>query len=142
MINSFDILDEIFTKCVSDEEMVTLLNIDTELTDTNLLDSQNNKVRREYQTADVIEPKDAPFISVYFMHAEKSKRNYLVNVGDLYVDIYTQSMYEAGLISKAFRRIAKTLDVQPLLMYEGQHYSGVTGVYKYRLIYNPLMDGE
>ncbi len=142
MTNSFDLLDEIFERCVSDEEMISLLEINTELTGDELLDEQNLKVRREYQTADVIEPQDTPFISVYFMHAEKSKKNYLVNVGDLYVDIYTHNMYEAGLISKAFRRIAKGLDVQPLLMYEGQHYSGVTGVRKYRLIYNPLIDGE
>lgn len=141
MINSFEILNRVFELCVANPELCKLLNINTELTGEELLEEQNRKIRREYQTADVIEPEDAPFISVYFMHAEKSKNNWLVNIGVLYVDIYTHSMYEAQEISLLFRMILAD-DFQPLLNYEGQHYSGVTGVYKYRLIYNPLMNGQ
>lgn len=142
MIFSFDLLDDIFDWCVADAELMSLLDIDTTITDTDkLLTIENNKLRREYQTDGNIEPTDVPFISFYFMHAEKNKNNWLVNVGDLYVDIYTDTMYKAGQISKAFRRVIKT-HMESLLNYEGQHYSGVNGVYKYRLIYNPLVDGE
>ncbi len=142
MIFSFDLLDDIFDWCVADAELMSLLDIDTTITDTDkLLTIENNKLRREYQTDENIEPTDVPFISFYFMHAEKNKNNWLVNVGDLYVDIYTDTMYKAGQISKAFRRVIKT-HMESLLNYEGQHYSGVNGVYKYRLIYNPLVDGE
>ena len=44
-------------------------------------------------------------------------------------------------VTKRFREIVSS-HMEILLNYEGQHYSGVDGVYKYRLIYNPLVDGE
>ncbi len=139
MIYSFDLLDEIFEWCYADAEMRELLNIDT---DTEyVLDIANNKLRREYQTDTNIESGDVPFISFYFMHSSKFKKNWLVNVGDLYVDIYAHSMYEAGNIAKRFRELfAENREV--MLNYEGQHYSGVNGIYKYRLIYNPLIYGK
>lgn len=140
MIQSFDILNNIFDWCCSDKELCQLLNIDNTLTGTDLLKNQNDRLRREFQTADVIEADEVPFISYYFLHAEKSKSNWLVNVGDLCIDIYADSIYTAGLIAKRFRKIVGN-HMEILLNYEGQHYSGVDGVYKYRLIYNPLMDG-
>ena len=141
MKQSFDILNYIFDWCCSDTELCELLGIDTSLTGVDQLKVQNDKLRREYQTADVIERKDIPFISYYFMHSEKSKNNWLVNIGDLYVDIYADSMYTISQIAKRFREVVSS-NMEILLNYEGQHYSGVDGVYKYRLIYNPLIDGE
>jgi hypothetical protein len=141
MINSFDLLNKIFDLLASDAEMCKLLNIKAETKGNQLLDILNDKMRREYQTAEVIKAKDAPFISFYFMHSEKTKNNWLVNKGDLYVDIYAHNMYKAGLISKRFRALIAD-NFKILMVYEGQHFSGVTGVYKYRLIYNPLIDGE
>lgn len=141
MIDSFDLLNKIFDICIADEELTSLLQIDDTLTGYDLLDNQNFKLRREYQTSDVIEMNDTPFISYYFMHSEKTKKNYLVNVGDLYIDIYASNMYDLSCIVKRFRNLMKS-NFTMLMMYEGQHYSGVMGVYKYRLIYNPLIDGE
>lgn len=141
MIQSFDVLNNIFDWCCADEELCSILGIDTTLTGTDQLKVQNDKLRREFQTADVIEHKDIPFISYYFMHSEKTKNNWLVNIGDLYVDIYASDMYTISQISKRFREIVSS-HMEILLNYEGQHYSGVDGVYKYRLIYNPLVDGE
>ena len=63
------------------------------------------------------------------------------NIGDLYIDIYADNMHSISLIAKRFRKIVSS-KMEILLNYEGQHYSGVNGVYKYRLIYNPLIDGE
>lgn len=140
MINSFELLNKIFDICCNDVELCDLLGIDNKLTNTDLLDNQNNKLRREYQTDEVISSKDIPFISYYFMHSEKLKNNWTVNVGDLYVDIYADSIYKAGEISYRFRELLSS-NMEILLMYEGQHYSGVNGVYKYRLIYNTLIDG-
>lgn len=142
MIDSFECLNIIFDICANDKELCDLLKIDSKLTGTDLLKAQNDKLRREYQTADVIKSEDAPFISYYFLHAEKVKTNWLVNKGDLVVDIYAQSMYEAGMICRRFRKLIADSKMEILLNYEGQHYSGVVGVYKYRLIYNPLIDGE
>lgn len=141
MIQSFQLLNEIFDWCCADEELCQLLGIDTTLTGIDQLNNQNNKLRREFQTADVIERKDIPFISYYFMHSEKSKSNWLVNIGDLVVDIYASDMFTIGAIATRFRSVIST-NTEMLLNYEGQHFSGVDGVYKYRLIYNPQVDGE
>lgn len=142
MINSFNLLDRIFELCSQDEEMLSLLKIDTSLQGDRLLDVLNDKLRREYQTAEVIEAEDCPFISYYFMHSEKNKHNWLVNIGDLYIDVYANSMYDIEKIVTRFRNIMKNNSNKILLNYEGQHFSGVNNVYKYRLIYNPLIDGE
>lgn len=141
MVNSFDLLNKIFDLLANDKEMCQYLEIDAKLKGNKLLDKLNDKLRREYQTAEVIERDDVPFISFYFMHSEKTKNNWLVNKGDLYVDIYVSNIYMAGQISKRFRQIMAD-NLKILLNYEGQHFSGVIGVYKYRLIYNPLIDGE
>lgn len=141
MKTSFDILNEIFNLCINDTEMSTLLGIDSSLSDNKLLDEQNNKLRREFQTDEVIKSKDCPFISFYFLHAEKTKTNWLVNTGDLVIDIYTHNIYETELIANRLRFLIAN-NIYALLTHEGQHYSGVNGVYKYRLIYNPLIDGE
>lgn len=141
MINSFDLLNEIFEVLANDMDMCHLLKIDTSKTGNALLDIQNSKLRREYQTAEIIKPNDAPFISFYFMHAEKTKNNWLVNIGDLFIDIYSNNFYQASQITKRVRKlISANFDI--LMVYEGQHFSGVTGVHKYRLIYNPLIDGK
>lgn len=140
MIDSFQLLDDIFDWGIADEEFCEIIGIDNTLTGNQLLANQNNKLRREYQTDDVIKSDDVPFISYYFMHSEKAKTNWMVNIGDLYVDIYADTMYKISQISRCFRRIlAEHMEI--MLNYEGQHYSGVNGVYKYRLIYNPLIDG-
>lgn len=141
MLYSFDLLNKIFDICVQDNELCNLLKIDSTLSDNELLDNQNNKLRREYQTPEAVMQSDIPFISYYFMHSDKTKTNYLANIGDLYIDIYTNTMYDAGKIAKRFRRLMSD-EIDMLMVYEGQHYSAVQGIYKYRLIYNPLIDGE
>lgn len=141
MRNSFNLLDEIFDICINDEEMLGYLQVDIE-TQGDDLELLNQKLSREYQTAEVIEPEDCPFISYYFMHSEKSKHNWLVNIGDLYIDIYANSIYDIEKIVTRFRQLMKDMPNKMLLNYEGQHFSGVNNVYKYRLIYNPLVDGE
>lgn len=141
MKNSFDLLNDIFELLSNDMEMCHILNVDTTKTGNDLLDILNKKLKREYQTPDVIHPKDAPFISFYFMHSEKTRNNWLVNIGDLYIDIYYHNFSQAKQITTRLRKlISEYLNI--LMVYEGQHFSGVTGVYKYRLIYNPLIDGK
>ena len=142
MINSFNVLDTIFDICSKDDILLDYLQANKKLSGNQLLEELNKKINREYQTAEIIKPKDVPFISYYFMHSEKSKRNWLVNIGDLYVDVYASSMYEVELIVTRFRELMIDSNLGMLLNYEGQHFSGVNNVYKYRLIYNPLIDGE
>lgn len=134
MRDSFDLLNKIFDLSIIDNELMLLLG------SPSTLDEQNNRLRREIQTADVIEETDIPFVSFYFDGSTKSKVNYMANKGDLYFDIYAGSIYVISQIAKAIRKLLSG-NMEIAFMYEGQQPSGVNGVYKYRLIYNPIIDG-
>ena len=124
MRNSFDLLNDIFDWCVADEEIMRMLGV-TDNTNTDVL---KNKLRLECQ-------------AYYFTRAEKLEHNWLVNKGELYVDIYADALSEAGRLSKRFRQLLSGHD-EILLSSEGQQSISADGVCKYRLIYNPLIDGK
>ena len=129
MRNSFDLLNDIFDWCVADEEIMRMLGV-TDNTNTDVL---KNKLRLECQADEAVTATEVPFIAYYFTRAEKLEHNWLVNKGELYVDIYADALSEAGRLSKRFRQ---------LLSSEGQQSISADGVCKYRLIYNPLIDGK
>lgn len=137
MRNSFDLLNDIFNWCVADEEIMRMLGV-TDNTNTDVL---KNKLRLECQEDAAVTAAEVPFIAYYFTRAEKLEHNWLVNRGELYVDIYATTLPEAGLCSKRFRQVINEHD-EILLSEEGQQSIAADGVYKYRLIYNPLIDGK
>lgn len=137
MRNSFDLLNDIFNWCVADEEMMRILGV----TDNTNMDALKAKLRLECQADTAVTAAAVPFIAYYFTRAEKLEHNWLVNKGELCVDIYTDALLNAGLLVKRFRQVLGEHD-EILLSEEGQQNIGLDGVYKYRLIYNPLLDGK
>ena len=137
MRNSFDLLNDIFDWCVADEEIMRMLGV-TDNTNTDVL---KNKLRLECQADEAVTATEVPFIAYYFTRAEKLEHNWLVNKGELYVDIYADALSEAGRLSKRFRQLLSGHD-EILLSSEGQQSISAAGVCKYRLIYNPLVDGK
>lgn len=137
MRNSFDLLNDIFDWCAADEEIMRMLSV-TDNTNTDVL---KNKLRLECQADEAVTAAEVPFIAYYFTRAEKLEYNWLVNKGELYVDIYTDTLLNAGLLSKRFRQLLSGHD-EILLSSEGQQSISDDGVCKYRLIYNPLIDGK
>lgn len=137
MRNSFDLLNDIFDWCVADEEIMRMLGV-TDNTNTDVL---KNKLRLECQADEAVTATEVPFIAYYFTRAEKLEHNWLVNKGELYVDIYADALSEAGRLSKRFRQLLSGHD-EILLSSEGQQSISAYGVCKYRLIYNPLIDGK
>ena len=101
MRNSFDLLNDIFDWCVADEEIMRMLSV-TDNTNTDVL---KNKLRLECQADEAVTAAEVPFIAYYFTRAEKLEYNWLVNKGELYVDIYTDTLLNAGLLSKRFRQL-------------------------------------
>ena len=101
MRNSFDLLNDIFDWCVADEEIMRMLSV-TDNTNTDVL---KNKLRLECQEDEAVTAAEVPFIAYYFTRAEKLEYNWLVNKGELYVDIYTDTLLNAGLLSKRFRQL-------------------------------------
>ena len=93
------------------------------------------------QADEAVTATEVPFIAYYFTRAEKLEHNWLVNKGELYVDIYADALSEAGRLSKRFRQLLSGHD-EILLSSEGQQSISADGVCKYRLIYNPLIDGK
>lgn len=137
MRNSFDLLNDIFDWCVADEEIMRMLSV-TDNTNTDVL---KNKLRLECQADEAVTAAEVPFIAYYFTRAEKLEHNWLVNKGELYVDIYADALPEAGRLSKRFRQLLSGHD-EILLSSEGQQSISDDSVCKYRLIYNPLIDGK
>lgn len=137
MRNSFDLLNDIFDWCVADEEIMRMLSV-TDNTNTDVL---KNKLRLECQADEAVTAAEVPFIAYYFTRAEKLEHNWLVNKGELYVDIYADALPEAGRLSKRFRQLLSGHD-EILLSSEGQQSISDNSVCKYRLIYNPLIDGK
>ena len=101
MRNSFDLLNDIFDWCVADEEIMRMLGV-TDNTNTDVL---KNKLRLECQADEAVTATEVPFIAYYFTRAEKLEHNWLVNKGELYVDIYADALSEAGRLSKRFRQL-------------------------------------
>ena len=91
MRNSFDLLNDIFDWCVADEEIMRMLSV-TDNTNTDVL---KNKLRLECQADEAVTAAEVPFIAYYFTRAEKLEYNWLVNKGELYVDIYTDTLLNA-----------------------------------------------
>ena len=87
MRNSFDLLNDIFDWCVADEEIMRMLGV-TDNTNTDVL---KNKLRLECQADEAVTATEVPFIAYYFTRAEKLEHNWLVNKGELYVDIYADA---------------------------------------------------
>ena len=137
MRNSFDLLNDIFDWCVADEEIMRMLGV-TDNTNTDVL---KNKLRLECQADEAVTATEVPFIAYYFTRAEKLEHNWLVNKGELYVDIYADALSEAGRLSKRFRQLLSGHD-EILLSSEGQQSISADVVFKYRLIYKPLIDGK
>ncbi|WP_298563075.1 hypothetical protein [uncultured Phascolarctobacterium sp.] len=137
MRNSFDLLNDIFNWCVADEEMMRMLGV-MDNTNTDVL---KDKLRLECQADEAVTAAAVPFIAFYFTRAEKLEHNWLVNKGELYVDFYADALLNAGLLAKRFRQVLGEHD-EILLSEEGQQSIGADGVYKYRLIYSPLIDGK
>ena len=122
MRNSFDLLNDIFDWCVADEEIMRMLGV-TDNTNTDVL---KNKLRLECQADEAVTATEVPFIAYYFTRAEKLEHNWLVNKGELYVDIYADALSEAGRLSKRFRQLLSGHD-EILLSSEGQQSISADG---------------
>ena len=99
---------------------------------------KNLRFRREDQLADVITAEDTDFIAFYFTDANVT-RNHLANKGILNIDYYCSNRYQAQIISARVREIIQA-NFEITKVYEGQKSSGITGVYKYRERYAPIIN--
>jgi hypothetical protein len=102
-------------------------------------EEKDMRVRREDQSPEVLTTDDLDFIAVFFVDAAPTK-NYMVNKGYLIVDYYTSIRYNAKLLSERVAELLQGYD-EIKLYSEGQAISGITGIYKYRQRYNPLVRG-
>lgn len=131
-MNAVEYMDKLWDIFTNDEELVDLLAIDP--TDEA---AYVEKFREQDQAVTEFEAADLSFIAYYFADAQKT-RNDFMNIGFLYIDIYSDSRANSTAIrSRIVQLMHEHFDER--IRAEGQRTSGVKNVYKYRLEFTPLI---
>lgn len=129
-MNAFEFADKIYSLCADNEELKQLLDVVTD-------DDYELKIRTEDVMAEGYEAEKLPFIAIYFAEAWKTYNDF-TNLGFLYIDIYTGMRNSVPAIRKILVDIMHdNFDVR--VRNEMQTPSGVHAVYKYRLVFAPLI---
>lgn len=128
-----DFADKAVDVLANDKKLNNLLGIDNTASE----ELYALKYRRRDQSIEEFSPDDLDFIAFYFSDAQTTNNDYM-NKGLLRVDIYTKLRYNAANIR---RRIVELFhdNFDERVYAEGQKYSGVKDVYKYRLEFLPLV---
>lgn len=131
-MNTFEYVDKIWDVFTNDEILIELLGVDTE----NEADYEN-KFRLQDRAAEEFEADGLNYIAFYFFDADTSK-NYLLNYGNLRIDIYATMRDEVTDIrARIVQLMHERFDAY--IKAEGQRSSGIKNVYKYRLEFTPMV---
>jgi len=114
-MNSFDYLDELWNLFSNDPALAELLGLSEEA------DNYSSKIYLQEMPVEEYDTDNLPMIEVYFADAE-STFNDFAKKGILHIDIMVNKaeMFAAGG--------------------EGQFESGIRDIYKYRVVYTPLIN--
>lgn len=131
-MNTFEYSDMLWDLFTNDEELTTLLEVDS-----NDDSSYAIKFRQENFMPEEFESSLLNFIAWYFPETFSTYNDYMGR-GILAIDIYAQTIADVPAIRE---RIVKLMfEHFNLVVYsEGQYQSGIRDVYKYRLEYVPLV---
>lgn len=131
-MNAFEYSEKLWDIFTNDEELVTLLNVNTRDNRSYAL-----KFRQQDMLPEEFEPEELDFIAWYFSDAYITPNDFM-NLGILKIDIYTSMRDNVALIRK---RIVDLIheNFDERVRGEGQYTSGIVNVYKYRLEFTPLV---
>lgn len=133
MKTTFEWQDALYAAFRADAALGALLGLEAGADDA----LARGKLRREDPPPETVTADAVEFVAFYFAEA-KPTENYLVNEGALRLDIYARSREAAGALRTRCAQLARQLLRTPVAA-EGQVKSEITGVYKYRLEYRPLV---
>lgn len=101
-------------------------------------ESKDLKFRRQNNILTEVDSDSLPFISFVFKDADNTG-NYLRNKGMLQIDIYCSVDYVAENIYNVVVPLVKQVD-DIIIAAEGEAPTGITGIYRYRVRFQPLVN--
>lgn len=134
MDTSFGLQDKLYNLFINDATLLSL--VDNPTGDEQL----NNKFRREDAMPELLDKSDLDFIAFFFINSQQT-RNAKANEGILEINFYTSFRYNAKRLVERVRELIDNEYPEWGLIAEGQKPSGIIGVYKYRLRFDPLIAG-
>lgn len=133
-MNSFDYLNELWNLFSEDNQLAEIMGLSDEE------DNYSSKIHLQEMPVEAFDAENLPMIEVYFADAE-STFNDFAKRGILHIDIMVNKddMFTAGKIRK--RIVELMFDTfNEVSRGEGQFESGIRDIYKYRVVYTPLIN--
>lgn len=129
-MTDFEFLDKLWDMFTNDDEIVSLLQIQDE-------EDYSYKIRQANVEAKGFEANRFPLIAMWFMGADETF-NDLVNQGYLCIDVYSEDVETTKQIVKRIVTLVHE-EFNIRLKGGGQYQSELTPVYKYRVVFKPLV---
>ena len=101
-------------------------------------ESKNLKFRTQNNVLTEVDSSALPFVSFVFKDADTTG-NYLRNKGLLQIDICCSADYDAENIYNVIVPLVKQVDDVSIVA-EGEALTGITGIYRYRVRFRPLVN--
>lgn len=129
-MRSFEFINKLWELFTTDDEMASLLSIYSS-------EDYELRVRRQDVMPEWYDPNNLPFIAMYFLETGFSY-NHFVAPGYLCIETYAHTVDDAvPIVNRIMDILHKEFDLR--LEGEGQFHSGIENVYKYRLVFKPLI---
>ena len=129
-MTSFEYVDTLWSLCADNEELKDLLEVVDD-------EDYETKIRTEDVMPEGYEPENLPFIAIYIADTQ-STYNDFANLSNLYIDIYSSMRNNVPAIRKILVDMRHD-NCDERVRSEMQTPSGIHAVYKYRLIFTPLI---
>lgn len=125
-----ELIDDLYKEMTKDKELMEVLKKPKTAKEKNL------RIRRELTPLSEATAENVPFLSMYLSSCTETDNVYVTRAF-LTVDFYAGSIAELKKLKKAVRNIFEPKG----LLSESQHSvaSDTKGVYRYRIIYRPLI---
>lgn len=132
-VNTFEYLDSLWNLFTGDEELLTLMNLNGE-------DDYSYAIHLQEMPAEKFSPDYLPMLEVYFADSEPTYNDFAKR-GILHIDIMVNRS-DPSLAGKIRKRIVELMfqTYNEVSRGEGQFESGIRDIYKYRVVYTPLVN--
>lgn len=129
-MTDFEFLDALWELFAGDEELVSLLGIESE-------EDYSYKIRQANVEERGFDADKLPMVACWFMGADETFNDF-VNQGYLCIDVYTE---DVGVAKEIVKRIVTLIHDEFNIRVKGggQYQSELTPIYKYRVVFKPLV---
>lgn len=129
-MRSFQFINKLWGIFTKDEQLASLLNLYSD-------EDYELRVRRQDVLPEGYDANNVPFIAMYFIETDFSY-NHFVAPGYFCIEVYAHNVDNAiAIINRVMDIVHKEFDLR--LKGEGQFHSGIDTLFKYRLVFKPLI---